>query len=126
MTSKTKEYDEPLYYKINWDGLGIKDKIAYVLAILLICSGIIMAFLCFFMSGEYNVTDGVLYYCSESFLTGGGLLSVSLYVKNKMFEMKNYIDRRERHHDNYNEYEETNNIENLQSSNYNIVETQDP
>jgi len=110
MTPKTKNYNEPLYRKINWDDLGIKDKIAYILAILLISSGIIMAFLCFFMSGQYNVNDGVLFYCSETFVTGGGLLSVSLYVKNKMFEMKNYIDRRESHHEHFNDYEETNNI----------------
>jgi hypothetical protein len=116
MTQKTKEYDSTLYHKVNWDGLGIKDKIAYILAILLICSGIIMAFLCFFMSGQYNVNDGVLFYCSESFISGGGLLSVSLYVKNKMFEMRNYIERRERHHEQFNDYEETSNI----------VETQDP
>ena len=110
MTSKTKEYHSPLYHKINWDSLGIKDKIAYILAILLISSGIIMAFLCFFLSGEYNVNDGVLYYCSESFLTGGGLLSVSLYVKNKMVEMRNYIDRHERHE--HFEPEYVDNIEN--------------
>lgn len=110
MTSKTKENDSPLYHKINWDSLGIKDKIAYILAILLISSGIIMAFLCFFLSGEYNVNDGVLFYCSETFVTGGGLLSVSLYVKNKMVEMRNYIDRHERHE--HFEPEYVDNIEN--------------
>ena len=97
MTQKTKDNDSPLYHKINWNAVGIKDKIAYILAICLISSGIIMAFLCFFLSGEYNVNDGVLFYCSETFVTGGGLLSESLYVKNKMVEMRNYIDRHERH-----------------------------
>lgn len=113
MTQKTKEYDGPLYHKINWDALGIKDKIAYILAILLISSGIIMAFLCFFLTGQYTVTDGVLFYVSESFISGGGLLSVSLYVKNKMFEMRNYIDRYERH-------------EHFEPEYVDSVETQDP
>ncbi|MEE3490623.1 MAG: hypothetical protein VZR10_07130 [Methanobrevibacter sp.] len=98
MTNQQRAEHE--YHKINWKALSIKDKIAYILAIILVSSGIIMAFLCFFLSGEYNVSDGVLFYCSESFVTGGGLLSVSLYVKNKMFEMNNYMRRRLDHHDN--------------------------
>lgn len=79
--------------KITWKELDIKDKISYVLAVFLILSGICMAFLCFFLSGEYSVNEGVLFYCSEAFVSGGGLLSISLYVKNKMSEIKNYIAR---------------------------------
>ena len=107
-----QENESPLYHRIDWKSLSIKDKIAYILAIILVSSGIIMTFLCFFLSGEYNVSDGVLFYCSESFVTGGGLLSVSLYVKNKMFEMNNYMRRRLEHHGHDEIYDEDNNYDN--------------
>lgn len=85
--------------RIKWTDLNIKDQIAYVLAVLLIASGMMMAFMCFFMTEDHDVNQGVLFYVSESFITGGGLLSVSLYVKNKMFEMNNYMHRRLDHPD---------------------------
>lgn len=81
--------------KIGWKELNVKDKIAYVTAVVLIVSGIVMAFLCFFLSGEYSVKDGVLFYCSEAFVSGGGLLGISLYVKNKMSELKNYVENKD-------------------------------
>lgn len=85
--------------RIKWTDLNIKDQIAYVLAVLLIASGMVMAFMCFFMTEDHDVNQGVLFYVSESFITGGGLLSVSLYVKNKMFEMSNYMHHRLDHPD---------------------------
>lgn len=85
--------------RIKWTDLNIKDQIAYVLAVLLIASGMVMAFMCFFMTEDHDVNQGVLFYVSESFITGGGLLSVSLYVKNKMFEMNNYMRHRLDHPD---------------------------
>ena len=33
-------------------------------------------------------------YVSEAFVTGGGLLSVGLYVKNRFSEISNYIEKR--------------------------------
>lgn len=105
MTNQQRAEHE--YHKINWKALSVKDKIAYILAIILVSSGILMAFLCFFMTETHDVNQGVLFYTSESFLTGGGLLSVSLYVKNKMFEMNNYMRRRldhpDHHMDDFNE-----------------------
>lgn len=93
--TSTKSLDFNKDGRISWKELDIKDKIAYVLAIFLIISGITMAFLCFFLNGEYTVYDGVLFYCSEAFVSGGGLLSISLYVKNKMTELKNYITKKD-------------------------------
>jgi hypothetical protein len=47
--------------KEKWNELGIKDKIQYVMAILLIVSGIILAFLSFFLN-SFNIATGVLIY----------------------------------------------------------------
>lgn len=76
---------------IGWKELDFRDKVAYTMAIILIASGIVMAFLCFFLTGDYNVTDGVLFYCSEVFVTGGALLGIATYVKGKFGQISNYI-----------------------------------
>ena len=77
--------------KVGWDELDFRDKVAYTMAIVLIASGIIMAFLCFFLTGDYSITDGVLFYVSEAFVTGGALLGIATYVKGKFGEINNYI-----------------------------------
>lgn len=89
-----KSYDVDKDGHIGWAELDFRDKVAYVMAIVLIASGIVMAFLCFFLKGDYNVTDGVLFYCSEAFVTGGALLGIATYVKGKFGEISNYIQKR--------------------------------
>lgn len=76
---------------ISWKELDVKDKIAYVMSVVLMASGIIMAFMCFFMTENHDITNGVLFYVSESFVTGGALLGIGLYVKNKFGEINNYL-----------------------------------
>ena len=77
---------------IGWKELDVKDKIAYTLSCVLVGSGILMAFLCLFIKDD--ITDGVLFYVGESFVTGGGLLGVGIYTKTKFGEISNYIHRR--------------------------------
>lgn len=79
---------------ISWNELDVKDKIAYIMAVVLIVSGIAMAFTAFFVHPEHEITTGPLMYISEAFVTGGGLLSVGLYVKNKFSEISSYIEKR--------------------------------
>lgn len=78
----------------KWQDIHIKDKLAYIMAIVLITSGIVMSFLCFFLAEGYVVHDSVLMYTGESFISGGGLLGVGLYVKNKFSEISNYIQQK--------------------------------
>lgn len=80
--------------RISWKELDIKDKIAYVMSVILMVSGMIMAFMCFFMTETHDITNGVLFYVSEAFVTGGALLGIGLYVKNKFGEINNYIHKR--------------------------------
>ena len=82
---------------IGWKELDIKDKIAYTLSCVLIGSGILMAFL--YLIIKDDITDGVLFYVGESFVTGGGLLGVGIYTKTKFGEISNYIHKRLDHED---------------------------
>lgn len=86
-----RSYDIDKNGHIGWEELDFRDKVAYTMAIVLIASGIVMAFLCFFLTGDHNVTDGVLFYCSEVFVTGGALLGIATYIKGKFGQISNYI-----------------------------------
>lgn len=73
--------------KEKWKELGIKDKVQYVMAVLLITSGIILAFLSFFLNA-FNIATGVLIYIGQCFITAGGIFGVSIYFKNKLGEFQ--------------------------------------
>ena len=89
MGKKSFDFDRDGH--ISWKELDVKDKIAYVMSVVLMSSGIIMAFMCFFMTEDHDITNGVLFYVSESFVTGGALLGIGLYVKNKFGEINHYL-----------------------------------
>ena len=68
----------------KWRDLGIKDKIQYITAIVLILSGVVLAFLSFALT--FTIATGSLIYISQCFITAGGIFGVSLYFKNKLGE----------------------------------------
>lgn len=70
---------------INWKDLSIKDKISYYTAFALIASGIILAFLSFFLNA-YNIATGVLLYIAQCFVIGGGLVGANVYFRSKWLE----------------------------------------
>ncbi len=78
-----------------WKDLGIKDKVSYIVAFVLIASGILLAFLSFFLNA-YNIATGVLIYIAQCFVIGGGLIGANVYFKSKWMEFntnaKNEID----------------------------------
>ena len=71
--------------KLNWKELNVKDKINYIVAFSLILSGILMAFLSFFLNA-YNIATGVLIYIAQCFVIGGGLIGANVYFKSKWVE----------------------------------------
>lgn len=89
---KTTDYNKDGH--IGWSELDIKDKIAYTMSVVLMLSGIIMAFICFFMTEDHDITNGVLFYVSECFVTSGALLGIGIWVKGKLGEMNTYIHDR--------------------------------
>lgn len=88
----------------KWNDLPIKDRISYYVAFALIGSGILLAFLSFFLNA-YNIATGVLIYIAQCFVIGGGLVGANVYFKSKWIEFntsaKNEIakeiDKRIRH-----------------------------
>lgn len=69
----------------SWKELSVKDRISYIVAFVMIGSGIIMAFLSFFLN-SFNIATGVLLYIAQCFVIGGGLIGASVYFKSKWVE----------------------------------------
>lgn len=72
--------------KQSWNNLGIKDKIQYITAVILITSGILIAFLSFLLI--HVIESGVLIYIAQTFITGGAIFGVSIYFKSKLGEFE--------------------------------------
>lgn len=70
--------------KKSWKELGFKDKSQYVTAMILIASGIVIAFLSFAMI--HTITSGVLIYIAQAFVAGGAIFGVSIYFRNQLIE----------------------------------------
>lgn len=70
--------------KENWKELGFKDKAQYITAMILIASGILIAFLSF--AWIQTITSGVLIYIAQAFTAGGAIFGVSIYFKNQLIE----------------------------------------
>ena len=68
----------------NWKELGFKDKAQYTTAMVLIASGILLAFVSFFLI--HTITSGVLIYIAQAFTAGGAIFGVSIYFKNQLIE----------------------------------------
>lgn len=66
----------------HWKDLGIKDKVQYIMAIVLILAGIAMAFASFFIISA--IEAGVLIFISQCFITAGGIFGVSIYFNSKI------------------------------------------
>ena len=88
--------------KEQWSDLSYKDKASYITAFSMIGSGMLIAFLSFFLN-EHNIETGVLIYIAQTFLVGGSLIGLSVYFKSKFVEfnsnMKDEIDKHIRQYD---------------------------
>ena len=77
----------------KWNQLSIKDQIQYVIASVLVLSGIVIAFLSFFLNA-FNIATGVLIYIAQAFITAGGIFGVSIYFKSKIGEFETKADNK--------------------------------
>lgn len=71
--------------EMRFKDLPIKDRISYYVAIGMISSGVLLAFLSFFLNA-YNIATGVLIYIAQCFVIGGGLVGANVYFKSKWIE----------------------------------------
>lgn len=70
--------------KESWEQLGFKDQAQYTTAMVLIASGILIAFLSFALI--HTISSGVLIYIAQAFVAGGSIFGVSIYFKNQLIE----------------------------------------
>lgn len=69
----------------KWKDLSVKDRISYLTAFALMGSGVLLAFLSFFLNA-YNIATGVLIYIAQCFVIGGGLVGANVYFRSKWLE----------------------------------------
>ena len=67
-----------------------KDMIQYGTAVMMLMSGVVLTFCSFFMKG--TVEEGVLWYSGQTMIYAGSIFGVTMYVRSKSGELKNYID----------------------------------
>ena len=79
------------FYK-HWNDLSVKDRISYLVSFAMIGSGILIAFLSFFLNA-YNIATGVLIYIAQCFVIGGGLVGANVYFRSKWLEFNTNITR---------------------------------
>lgn len=77
--------------KINMQR-NTKEWIQYGSAIALLASGVVMAFLSFFLNGG-EVRDSVLWYVSQTLVYAGSIFGVGVYIQSKWGDVKGYVDR---------------------------------
>lgn len=71
-----------------------KECIQYGTAVLSLSSGVVLSFLSFFLN-KYDISDGVLWYVSQTLMYAGSIFGVSLYIHSKFGEIRNYITEKE-------------------------------
>ena len=85
----------------NWHDMTSNQKewIQYSTAMLMIVSGVVLAFLSFFLN-NYDIADGVLWYIAQALTYAGAIFGVSVYFKTKLGEaehrFREYVEKRER------------------------------
>ena len=79
-----------IHHDKKWVELSIKEKLSYITSIIMLGSGILLAFLSFFLNA-HNIATGVLIYIAQTFLVGGTLIGASIYLKSKWIEFDSRI-----------------------------------
>lgn len=67
-----------------------KDLIQYGTAVMMLVSGVVLTTCSYFMQGD--VAEGVLWYAGQTMVYAGSIFGVTMYVRSKSGELKNYID----------------------------------
>ena len=62
---------------------NVREGLQYCAAIGMLLSGVVLTFLSFFLN-NYVVSDGVLWYVSQTLVYSGGIFGVNVYFKSKL------------------------------------------
>ena len=71
--------------------VNTKEWIQYGSAVVMLFSGILLTFLCFFLN-HYKVDDSVLWYVAQTLVYAGSIFGVSVYIRSKMGDIKSFIE----------------------------------
>ena len=69
-----------------------KDNIQYSTAVFMLLSGVVLTYCSFFMKGD--VLDSVLWYAGQTMVYAGSIFGVSVLIRTKSGELRNYIEER--------------------------------
>ncbi|TGX82983.1 hypothetical protein E5358_04800 [Palleniella muris] len=68
-----------------------KEWLQYGSALGMLASGVLLAFLCFFLN-NYNVNDTVLWYVAQCLVYAGSVFGVTVYISTKFGDVRNVIN----------------------------------
>lgn len=71
-------------------------KIQYATAVIMVLSGIILTFVCFFKRGD--VSEAVLWYVAQALTFAGGVFGISVYFNSYKHETNNQFHTRRNDH----------------------------
>ena len=69
---------------------SVREGLQYGTAIGMVVSGIILAFLSFFLN-NYVISDGVLWYISQALVYSGAIFGVNVYFKTKLGNFESIV-----------------------------------
>lgn len=67
-----------------------KDVVQYITASVSVLSGILLAFLSFFLN-KHNIEDSILWYIAQTFVYAGSIFGVSAYMNSKFGEIRSIL-----------------------------------
>ena len=76
-----------------------KESIQYGTATASLVSGIVLTFLSFFLN-KYNISNGVLWYVSQTLVYAGSIFGVTTYINVKFGEIKSFLMSKENGYNN--------------------------
>lgn len=69
---------------------NVREGLQYFTAIGMVVSGVVLAFLSFFLN-NYVISDGVLWYISQALVYSGAIFGVNIYFKTKLGNFKSNV-----------------------------------
>lgn len=70
-----------------------KEVTQYSTAVIMLLSGVILAFLSFFLN-NYDIAEGVLWYISQALVYAGGVFGISAYFRTKLGDFESRAEKR--------------------------------
>lgn len=72
-----------------------KELFQYVSASVMLLSGVILAFVCFFLN-HYEINDSVEWYVSQVLIYAGSVFGISIVINSKFDNIKNKLNKYEK------------------------------